>query len=139
MGRLLAPFVFAFVSVFGSYGIASISILTGAVLLGADRVFSWDDEARTLDRLIDSVAIKAGEVCVSKEHHRYDDGLSYLRVSSLKSSLEANRWVVKEAVPFLPFQDQPGAWLAVRGREVVLILLIPVARGPGYVSFCLFL
>ncbi|WP_105318467.1 hypothetical protein [Thermus tenuipuniceus] len=114
---------------------ASISLLTGAVLLGADRLSSLDPETEVLDRTVRSAVLQAGEVCLFLEHHRYDGGLSYLRASSLRSSLSASGWEVREVAPFSPFLEKTGVWVAFRGRERVFVFLIPL-KDVGYVSFC---
>lgn len=128
--RLLAAILLLWASAW-----ASVSLMTGAVLVGADRLSSLDAEARALDRVLRDLETSTGYLCLLREHHRYGDGLSYGRALLLKGSLESSGWEVEEVVPFSPFLNRAGLWLAQRRREQVLVLLLPLDR-VGYVSFC---
>lgn len=117
------------------WALASVSLMTGAVLVGADRLPSTSAEARALERAIGNALLGTGLICFFQEHHRYDGGLTYARASFLKTSLESSGWRVEELVAFSPLLEKMGLWLAQRRGEQVLVFLFPLSE-VGYVSFC---
>lgn len=117
------------------WALASVSLMTGAVLIGAERLPSASAEARALERAIGSALLGTSLICYFQEHHRYDGGLTYLRASSLMTSLESAGWRVEELMAFSPLLERMGLWLAQRRGEQVLVFLFPLS-GVGYVSFC---
>lgn len=117
------------------WALASVSLMTGAVLIGADQLPSTSVEARALEKVIRESLIGTSIVCVSLEHHRYNGGLTYVGASLLKTSLQSSGWRVEEPVPLSPFMDNTGIWLANRRGEVLVVFLFPLS-GVGYVSFC---
>lgn len=127
--RLLTILFFAL----STPALASVSLMTGATLPGAERLSSSDSEARILDDVLRRSLLGSGQTCLFTEHHRYDRGLGYAQVTLLKSSLELSGWKLEELSPFLP--SKIGLWLLSKGRDVVLVFLIPLER-VGYVSFC---
>ncbi|WP_460389442.1 hypothetical protein, partial [Thermus thalpophilus] len=116
------------------FAFASVSPLTGAVLMGAERVYTTDWEYDALEDNLKDLARRVGELCYLTEHHRYRSGLTYSGSLLLRSSLESVGWKVEEAIPFLG--NNLGAWLAWRRGDVVLVVLINLDMGVGYVSFC---
>ncbi len=134
-GQTLAKVLLVLSLLFRSEAWASVSLLTGAVLVGADRLPSTGREARALDDVVRDFGLRAGLVCLVREHHRYESGLTYSRAMLLKSSLESYRWEVEELTPLSTLTGRMGLWLARRGREQVLVFLFPL-EGVGYVSFC---
>ncbi|MFN4074115.1 MAG: hypothetical protein ACK4G4_11985 [Thermus sp.] len=116
---------------------ASLSPMTGAILLGAETVYRSDSAWETLDRNLRRIATQVGEACLLTEHYRYRTGLSYLNVSMLQDELRRSGWRVEEIVSYIPFSSNPAVWLASKRRDIVIVLLLPVSTGVGYVSFCL--
>jgi hypothetical protein len=117
---------------------AGVSVLTGAIVVGGDRVYDYD-LTRVLDRAVRQVASALGEVCVLTEHFYHEGGLSYTRTLLLKSSLESGSWNIREIIPYGPSSTggRLGVWYATKRRQSVLVLLLELSDGSaGVVSFC---
>ncbi len=117
---------------------AGVSVLTGAIVIGGDKVYDYD-LTRALDRAVRQVASTLGEVCVLTEHFYHEGGLSYTRALLLKSSLESGGWTVREIIPYGPSSTggRLGVWYATKRRQSVLVLLLELSDGSaGVVSFC---
>jgi hypothetical protein len=121
----------------GLQAFAGVSLLTGAILIGGDKVYDLSLEW-TLDRSIRKVASPIGEVCTLTEHFYYEGGLGYARASFVMDGLKREKWVVKELIPYGPSSSgRLGVWYIVRGRERVLAVLYEFSDGSGgVVSFC---
>jgi hypothetical protein len=121
----------------GLQAFAGVSLLTGAILIGGDKVYDLSLEW-TLDRSIRKVASLIGEVCTLTEHFYYEGGLGYARASFVMDGLKREKWVVKELIPYGPSSSgRLGVWYIVRGRERVLAVLYEFSDGSGgVVSFC---
>lgn len=122
---------------------AGVSLLTGVILLGGDRVYEPSLQ-RLLDQNIRKVAGSIGEVCVLTEHFYFKGGLSYAQASFLMDSLERERWIVEELIPYGSSSGgRFGVWYMVRSgrlslsRESALAVLYELRDGSGgVVSFC---
>jgi hypothetical protein len=77
----------------GLQAFAGVSLLTGAILIGGDKVYDLSLEW-TLDRSIRKVASLIGEVCTLTEHFYYEGGLGYARASFVMDGLKREKWVV---------------------------------------------
>jgi len=121
----------------GLQAFAGVSLLTGAILIGGDKVYDFSLE-RTLDRSIQKVASLIGEVCTLTEHFYYEGGLGYARASFVIDELKRNKWVLKELIPYGPSSSgRLGVWYMARGRERALAVLYEFSDGSGgVVSFC---
>jgi hypothetical protein len=121
----------------GLQAFAGVSLLTGAILIGGDKVYDFSLEW-TLDRSIQKVASLIGEACTLTEHFYYEGGLGYARASFVIDELKRNKWVLKELIPYGPSSSgRLGVWYMVRGRERVLAVLYEFSDGSGgVVSFC---
>ena len=126
----------------GVQALAGVSLLTGAVVFGGDRV-SDQEVRRVLDDAVRQVARSAGEVCYQTEHFLFPGGLSLVGALLLKSSLESSTWVVEEIRPFTAWERRLGVWYLARkgasglSRERVLVILFNLSDGSaGFVSFC---
>ena len=106
----------ALVVVLGLQAFAGVSLLTGAILIGGDKVYDFSLEW-TLDRSIRKVASLIGEVCTLTEHFYYEGGLGYARASFVMDGLKREKWVVKELIPYGPSSSgRLGVWYMVRVR-----------------------
>ena len=64
-----------------SMGHAGVSLITGAVIVGGDKVQGYDLKS-SLDRIIRNVSMSVAKVCTLTEHFIFERGISFSTLSS---------------------------------------------------------